>query len=302
MSRRSAAFALAFSFLGAACGKTVALPANVGVAAPGAAMQLPVSALPSFKDSTPPGLEAHALLGVPDGSIGPFLARRGDVVMAAYVGLSAEGARRVVSVPLSAHGDKRIDARVVAPVASDATMLVVRPSGGPKPGFVAAWTYLTDRGEALAVVGIADDGHGRGEATELARTTDDIVWIDVVPTSRGALAIWAEQVKGGDANLVAAALGPDGAMRGLPAKVARGLKGWQIVPMADGVGLALVTDGHLSPDASSGKRDTFGKLDERGHGKGTTILWQRLDADGRANDRRRRRRPRRGPNAVRVDR
>ena len=60
-------------------------------------------------------------------------------------------------------------------------MLVVPPSGGPKAAFIAAWTYLTDRGEALGVAGIADDGHALGEAVELAHTGDDIVWIDVVP-------------------------------------------------------------------------------------------------------------------------
>ena len=76
---------------------------------------------------------------------------------------------------------------------------------------------------------------------ELAHTTDDIVWIDVVPTPRGAIALWVEQPHGGGANLLAAALGSDGAMRGVPARVARGVTGWQVVPTADGVGLALVT-------------------------------------------------------------
>ena len=246
-----AAVASAATLAAFGCGKAVPLPTNVGVAALATAPTLPVSALPNVKNSSPAGLDAYPLVGVPDGSIGPFLARRGDVVMGAYIGQSPEGVRRVVSMPLSAHGDTRSEARVVAPVTTDATMLVVRPSGGPKAGFVAAWTYLTDRGEALAVVGINDDGRGRGDAIELTRTTDDIVWIDVVPTSRGALALWAEQTHGGDANLVAAALGPDGAMRGLPAKIARGVKGWQIVPMPDGVGLALVTGGPIAEfDAS----------------------------------------------------
>jgi len=288
--RFSPPLAFALSLLGAACGKPVALPAKVGVAAPGEVTSLPASALPNFKDSSPAGLEAHALVGVPEGSIGPFLARRGDVVMGAYIGVSGEGARRVVSIPLSASGEARSDACVVASVTTDATMLVVRPSGGPKPGFVAAWTYLTERGEALAVAGIADDGRGRGDATELARTSDDIVWIEVVPTPRGALALWAEQVRGGDASIVAAALGPDGAMRGLPAKVARGVKGWQVVPLPDGVGLALVTAGPLEA-GGAGKRGQAGKLGKSASATaaregddrlGSTVLWHKLDADARS--------------------
>jgi hypothetical protein len=210
---------------------------------------------------------------VPDGSIGPFIARRGDVVMGAYIGASAEGARRVVSIPLFANGDTRGDARVVAPVTSDATMLVVRSSGGAKPGFIAAWTSLTDRGEALAVVGIGDDGRARGDAVELARTADDIVWVDIVPTSRGAVALWVEQPRGGKANLVAAALGSDGAMRGVPARVAREVSGWQVVSVADGVGLALVS----SPAATAAPGP---KPDKRAR-KTSEILWQRLDADAK---------------------
>ncbi len=301
-----ALFALALSAVGLGCSKAVSLPSNVGVAALGAPVPLPTSALPSAKDPSPAGLDGHVLQGVPDGSIGPFFARRGDIVMAAYIGASTNGARRVVSAPLSAHGDPRSEARVVAPVSSEATMLVVRASGGTKPGFIAAWTYLTDRGEALSVVGIADDGRGRSDPTELVRTAEDIVWVDVVPTSRGALALWAEQTRGGDANLVAAALGPDGAMRGLPAKVARGVKGWQIVPTADGVGLALVV---AAPGAGAEKRDTQAAQGRRdapaANGRGRdlgkrksaavadpeessggepeprSVVWQKLDADAR---------------------
>ncbi|MGO8992314.1 MAG: hypothetical protein ACLQVI_03225 [Polyangiaceae bacterium] len=258
------ALACALIASAAACASSTALPKNVGVAVSAAPTPLPTSALPPAKDPPPPGVESHPLAGVPDGSIGPFLARRGDVVMGAYIGTTAEGARRVVSVPLSANGETRTDPRVSATVAADATMLVVRPSAGAKPGFIAAWTYLTDRGEALAVVGIADDGHARSDAIELSHTTDDIVWIDVVPTPRGAIALWVEQPHGGGANLLAAALGSDGAMRGVPARVARGVTGWQVVPTADGVGLALVTR------AGAGDKN------------GSEVAWQPLDADARA--------------------
>jgi hypothetical protein len=242
------------------------MPTNVGVAALAAPTPLPTSALPPPKDPSPPGVEAHLLSGVPDGCIGPFVARRGDVVLGAYVGVSAEGARRVVSIPLLPSGDTHGDARVVAPVASDATMLVLRPSGGPKAGFIAAWTYLTDRGEALSVVGIADDGRPRGDAVELARTSDDIVWMDVVPTSRGAVALWIEQPHGGVASVLAVALGGDGAMRGVPARIARGVSGWQVVGTDEGVGLAVV-----SPDSE----DKTARKERRT----STISWRRLDAD-----------------------
>ncbi len=254
----------AFAALGGlvACGSKAPLPKNIGAAASAAPTPLPTSAVEPRKDKTPPGVEAHALFPVPDGSIGPFLARRGDLVLGAYVGTSSEGTRRVVSVPLSADGEARGDAKVVAPVATDATMLAVRATGGPKPGFVAAWTALGgDRGEILDAVGISDDGRPRGVPSELARTADDIVWLDVVPTPRGALVLWAEQTKDGDANLLAAALAPDGALRGLPARIARGVRSWQSVPTPDGVGLALAST------LSATK---------------TSLVWERVDADAHA--------------------
>jgi hypothetical protein len=296
MSARLSAWsfiALAFGVASASCAKRAALPSNVGVAALGAPVPLPQSALPDVKDLTPAGLDAHPLPDVPEGSIGPFLARRGDVVIGAYIGISSEGVRRVVSIPLSSRGDERSEARVVAPVASDTTMLVVRPTGGPKPGFVAAWTYLTDRGEALAVVGIADDGRGRADATELVRTADDIVWVDIVPTSRGAVALWAEQTRDGDANILAVALGPDGGMRGLPAKIAHGVKAWQAVRRGEGVGLALATD--AGPGAEKSERQAPAKKERRGKyprsepardvatptaaSPAKSISWLRLDAE-----------------------
>jgi hypothetical protein len=245
-----------------ACGSKAPLPKTIGAAASAAPTPLPTSAVEPRKDKSPPGAEAHALFPVPDGSIGPFLARRGDVVLGAYVGASSEGTRRVVSVPLSADGEARGDAKVVAPVATDATMLAVRATGGPKPGFVAAWTALGgDRGEILNAVGISDDGRPRGVPSELARTTEDIVWLDVVPTTRGALVLWAEQTKDGDANLLAAALAPDGALRGLPARIARGVRSWQAVAAPDGVGLALAST------LSATK---------------TSLVWERVDADAHA--------------------
>ena len=147
----------------AACGgKKLPLPSNVGAGALAPPTPLPGAAILLKKDPSPEGVDAHVLFNVPDGSIGPFLARRGDVVMAAYVGTSSEGTRRLVSVPLTASGDGRGDAKVVAPVATDATMLTIHPTGGAKPGFLTAWTSLTDRGVVLSAVGVTDDGRARG--------------------------------------------------------------------------------------------------------------------------------------------
>ncbi len=248
--------------------KTVALPTNLGVGAVVSAQPLPALGRPPG-DPPPLGVDEHVLLTVGDRTLGPFLARRGDALMAAYVG-GGEGdatPRRVVSVPLQPSGEARSDARVVAQLASDATALIVRPSGGESAGFLLAWTALTDRGEALSVASVSDDGRPRGSAVELARTGDDIVWIEIVATPRGAICVWAEETRSGDANVLAAALSADGALRSMPNRIAHGVTGWQVVPWKDGAALALSSPGQNGP-GPKGK-------------KPGTLSWLRLDADGR---------------------
>ena len=214
---------------------------------------------------------AHLIATVSEKSIGPFIARRGSVAMAAYIGTGADGSRRVVSVPLGADGDTRGDARVVAPTTADATTLVLRPTGGSAAGFLAAWTALTDRGEALTVVGIGDDGVPRGAPTELARSVDDVVWVDVVPTPRGAICVWAEETRGGDANVLAVALDPDGKMRGVPSRIARNVTGWQVTATRDGAALALVSLDAAGKKKAHGGALTWLRLDSEAHPIGAAI-------------------------------
>ena len=215
-------------------------------------------------------LPSYIVATIGEKSIGPFWARRGAVAMAAYIGPSPDGVRRVVSVPLSAEGDTRGDAHVVSTAAPEASTLIVRPTGGNGAGFVAAWTALTDRGEALSIVGIGDDGVARNTPIELAHSADDVVWMDIVPTPRGAVCVWAEETRGADANILAVALDPDGKMRGVPSRVARGVTGWQVASVGTGLGLALVTPEAGSSHDSSAKRH-----------RGGALSWLRLDAEAK---------------------
>src|SRR5262249_9446011 len=189
-----------------ACGGRAKMPGDIGIAASAAPVSLPRVTKPP--DPSPQGVDEHVILTVGEKTIGPFLARRGESLVAAYIGTGESGGRRVVRVPLAASGEPRGDAKVAASVPNDATTLVLRPTGGDRGGYVAAWTALTDRGEALDVVGIGEDARPRGLPTELARTGDHIVWADGVPTSRGAIAVWAEETAAGGAHGLAVGVRP----------------------------------------------------------------------------------------------
>ncbi len=178
-------------------------------------------------------------------AIGPFLATSDKGAISAYVGGAKSGAttRPVVAMALNANGQAVEQARVVGEAPLDTSTLVVRRVDG---GFLLAWTSLTDRGESLTVVGVGEKGEPRGTAVELARTPDHMVWVEIVPTSHGAVCIWAEEPPNGGANVLTQALDASGRPRGVPSRSLRGASSWQAVPAGDGVALGVVQGGVLS--------------------------------------------------------
>ncbi len=227
------------------------------------------------RDVTRDPVRSHALATVVDRTIGPFVARRegprgkpeAATALAAWVTPPEGSGRRIVAAGLSAAGAPRGGERTVAHVPIDTTMLEIGAVKGEHPGFMVAWTSLTDRGEALWAAVIGDDGVPRSKALELARTGDDVVWMDVVPTEKGALCIWAEETRAGDATLVAAAIDGEGKVIGVPARVARGVVGWHALEIPGGVGVSVVS---ASATAKPGA----------GRSRGGTLAFHRLDADG----------------------
>jgi hypothetical protein len=217
-------------------------------------------------------------------TIGPFLARRGAGAqatgLAAWVTVAEGSGRRVIVVPIDARGVPRGGETVVANVSVDTTTLVVRPMGGSSSatGFLVAWTSLTDRGKSLWSIAVGDDGAARAKPVELTRTNDDIVWIDVVPTSRGAVCMWAEETRGSDANLIAAPLDSDGHVRGAPTRVASGIVGWHALEIPTGIGLSTVTPPLPDPKAKAGERPLI-----RDARPGGALSYRELDTDAHAS-------------------
>jgi hypothetical protein len=239
-------------------------PENVGAPGP----KKPVEPLP---------LTGHVVAELGGGTIGPFFARRGTgeaaTGMVGWV-TGAEGSgRRLMVVPVASGGKPKDAERTAALVPNDTTMLVLRPLRGPMPGFIAAWTALTDRGESLWAAVLDDAGAPRGKAMELARTNDDVVWVDVIPTDHGGVCVWAEETRSGEANVTIAAIDGNGTVRGTPSRIGRGVVGWHALELAGGVGISTVTAGAVEKDkkkAASGSL-TFTKLDADGHPIGAPI-------------------------------
>ncbi|MBS2015278.1 MAG: hypothetical protein JST00_20490 [Deltaproteobacteria bacterium] len=233
----------------AACGAKQTRPVGITEESrfdDGSRRQLPPSSQP---------VVGHMIGNVAERTIGPFLARKTDgaTSVAAWVTPAEATVRRVLAIPLSGVGEPRGGSKVIANVGIDTTMLVVKPVRGPNPGFALAWTTLTDRGEALWAVVLGDDASPRGKPIELARTTDDVVWVDVVPTELGAVFVWAEETRGGDANVLATSIDSEGRPHGVPSRVANGVAGWHAIEIPGGVGVSTVSAGAASSPLKPGK-------------------------------------------------
>ena len=235
--------------------KTRALLAAAALAAltacPGAKYGAPLAPIagPRVKiDLTPkdPAKAAHmaTIAKLQERAIGPYLVRGDDGALVVYVSGTRSGATRpVVALALAHDGSPRAQARVIADASPDTSTLVARRVDA---GYLVAWTQLTDRGESLSVVGVGEDGAPRARAIELARTTDHVVWVEIVRTPRGAVCVWAEEGPTGGADVLAQALDARGRPRGVPSRVARGASSWQAVASGGGVALGVLANGALS--------------------------------------------------------
>jgi hypothetical protein len=274
---------------------------------------------------------SHLIATVGRKTLGPFLARRGGVVLAAYLGASDSGERWVATMRLAAEGSPKGPGQIVAMTPSEATSFVLRATGigaaagragagaagaaatpgDDGAGFAAFWTALTDKGSVVMGAALDDEGALRAKPLELGRSADHILWVDAVPTARGALVFWAEETREGDANIVVLAMTADGRPLGVPARIARGANGWSAVPSPFGATLVLVegrggtsslralqvaTDGQVR-ESSLVARDVrlVGRVETQSAGDVVSVAWTEqigpeprvrvasIDARGRAS-------------------
>ncbi|MBX3234137.1 MAG: hypothetical protein KIT84_06240 [Labilithrix sp.] len=241
--------------------------------------------MPLKKPGGPQIVSGSLVAALGERSLGPYLAKRGSgeksAGLVAWLTAAEGQGRRVIVVPVDgASGQPRGGETTVAYVPVDTMTLTVRPMRGPAPGFIVAWTALTDRGKSLWSIAVGDNGAARGKPVEITRSNDDISWVDVVPTDRGAVMLWAEETRGGDANLTAASLDTDGKVRESAVRVARSVVGWHATELPGGLGLSTIAAAPLDPKAQktlmtgtprSGGALSFTRLDAEGHAFATPV-------------------------------
>ncbi|WP_437689129.1 hypothetical protein [Sorangium sp. So ce176] len=217
------------------------------------AAQTPSAARPARVVKTPPAqpkapegpplLPAHVIAELEDEDATPYLARRGDEALLLY----AAGGRWRTRV-LGADGSPRGDATEVGPAAADVPGAALRAT---PQGYIAAWIEQTEGGRAVRVLALDPAGKPLGPASLVARTAEDITWLEVLPNATGTLVLWemprqaqdgaAQSVDRVDVVMTVVAQGKDGAIKPTaPASVAREVLGWNAVATERGAAVALV--------------------------------------------------------------
>ncbi len=173
---------------------------------------------------------AHA----PPGTFGPHLAIDGGRRLAVW---AIEGGARTGWYSLSIPTDRAPGAAArIADVTPGLNLVRLRPDG--TVGFVALSSRRTGEHEVIEALQLGADGSRRGGPRVVAETPSEVVWLEAVPTSRGALVVWAEK-NGEQADVYAVPLGLLG-NEANPRRIVRGALAWQVARFGTAAALATV--------------------------------------------------------------
>lgn len=178
---------------------------------------------------------------VPPGTFGPYLSEHPGGMIAAWA--AAEGGKRHwFTANLGPTGAPLADPITVADAPPEVNLVAIRPAGGAGNGFFLITTSHEFSGERIDVLGLGAHGELRGGPTPLALSLPDVVWIDVVPTRHGAMAMWAVR-REDRADLYGARLGEAGGPEDRTSEVLRDVRAWQVTEIPDGIAVAAALAG-----------------------------------------------------------
>lgn len=178
---------------------------------------------------------------VSPGTFGPHLGTRAGKTIAVWA-TEQDRKRGWYTINLGPRGAPLGSSRRVADAAPEVNLVAVRPAGGTGGGFLLLSTSREFSGERIDVIGLGEHGELLGGPSLLAQGLPDVVWIDVVPTRRGAIALWATR-REDRADLSAVELGEAGEPQDPPVVLLRDVRAWQVAAVPDGVAIAAAMAG-----------------------------------------------------------
>jgi hypothetical protein len=205
---------------------------------------------PQSAVKTPPGtprLSSSAITLIPGGTFGPYLGMHAQGGLALWA--SAEsGTRNWFARPLSATGEANGETVRLGEAPTELGLVTVRPM---HEAFALLSSHTTSDGAVLDFALLSATGNLLGGPTSLGRTTSAPLWVEAIPTARGANVLWAAS-SGGRAEIWSARVNQKAELTGNPRLLARDVGAWQAVPFGKGMALAVT---HV------GKGNTHGPIE-----------------------------------------
>jgi hypothetical protein len=194
-----------------------------------------------------PRLSASAIALIPGGTFGPYLGMRAQGGLVLWA--SAErGTRSWFARPLFATGDESGDTVRLGEAPTELGLVSVRPM---HDSFALLSSHTTSDGAVVDLALLSASGTLLAGPTSLGRTSSAPLWVEAIPTARGANVLWAAS-SGGRAEIWSAQVNQKAELTGNPRLLARDVGAWQAVPFGKGMALGVT---HL------GKGNTHGPIE-----------------------------------------
>lgn len=214
-------------------------------------------------------LDSARLADVPAGTFGPYVADTTAGGVAVWA--ATDGGQRVWQArAYDAAGKPTGKVEKLGPAPAEVGLAVVEPDA--RGGFALLSTRKS--GEQTVIEGLRLDSGGRVEGS-LVRVGDakgDVIWIDLVATPRGMLALWAVR-ESGAAAIFAKSVGGSDAVRA----VTKGARAWQAAPFGEGAALGFVAPS--DPAKPGGGRVELALLDAGGQLQKTETISDSATAE-----------------------
>ena len=217
----------------------------------------PRALAPTSEARQNPGLPAFVVADVPSGTQGPVVAAHGDAALAVWAAQSESG-WRFQSAAIQTQVGTASPAVDLGAAPDNLELLLLRALSNSDS--ILAYTHLDKNGgHQLTALLLDAQGRALSQPAVLGASGEALLWLDVVPTSKGPLVFWASS-RGDRADIRAAALDSKGIVRAAAHEVASDLRAWQVSGGSSGAALATVRAVANKPNG----RVTLQLLDESG--------------------------------------
>ena len=184
------------------------------------------------KRSAATAFESLRFATVPAGTFGPYVATTPSGGLAVWA-QAVEQKRAWFGVAFDENGAPRGDPQRLANAPAEVGLAIVEPDAS---GFTLLSTHKQGLRTAIDTLELDPRGRAKASALNLADVGGEVVWVDLVTTSRGMLALWGVK-SGSGADLFAALVGQERVQR---EAFARGARAWQATKLGTGAAVGVV--------------------------------------------------------------